>query len=428
MTLRAMSMPMTANETPTVRPGPEDEDYRFGAPPKDLPKLEPAPAGRVKQRGEVRVETIDLADKHARKRFLDVADAVQGGDPNFISPLRMERMKFLDTAHNAGLSSLEIKPMIAVRGGRDVGRITAHIDRAYDHYHGVKVGWFGFFESIDDKQVAHALFDEAVSWVKARGAHEIIGPNNFTTNHQCGLLVENFSRPPFVEMTYNPAYYEALITSYGFGKAKDLLTWWIEVTKGLDDPKIKRYYDISEKVKKRYGLTIRGARMSEFEAEVARVFQLYNDCWQKNWGFVPVTEPEFKTIAADLKQIIVDSLVLFVEDKNGTPVAFSVTLPNVNEVMPKNGRLFPFGWWKLLSGLKKVKQARLFVLGVLPSHRQRGVEAMLCIETALRAKQLGMTGGEIGWTLEDNVLINRAVETFGGHLDRRYRLFGIDLT
>jgi hypothetical protein len=191
---------------------------------------------------------------------------------------------------------------------------------------------------------------------------------------------------------------------------------------------MKRYFDVSEKVKKRYGLRIRSARMADFENEVARLFRLYNESWQKNWGFVPVSEAEFKTIAADLKQIIIDSLVLFVEDKDGKPVAFSVTLPNVNAVMPKNGRLFPFGWFKFLTGLKKVKQARLMVLGVLPGHRQKGVEGILCIETALRARELGMIGGEIGWTLEDNVPVNRAAETFGAALDRRYRLLGLDLT
>lgn len=406
----------------------ESDDYRFGAPPKDLPKLAPAPPSRVVDRGGVRIETIDLAKKRDRVRFLDVADLVQAGDPNFISPLRMERMKFLDTGHNQALATLEMKVMIASRDGRDVGRITAHIDRAYDAYHGVKLGWFGFFESIDDVKVAHALLDEAVAWCTEKGATQIIGPNNFTTNHQVGMLVENFDRPPFVEMTYNPPYFERLVTSYGFGKAKDLLAWWIDVTAGTTDPKMKRYYDVSEKVKKRYGLRIRGARMSEFEAEVGRLFRLYNESWQKNWGFVPVTEPEFKTISADLKQIIIDSLVLIVEDKTGKPVAFSISLPNVNEVMPKNGRLFPFGWWGLAFGMKKIKLARLFALGVIPGYRQRGVEAMLCIETALRAKELGMRGGEIGWTLEDNVLINRAVESFGGKLDRRYRLFGLDLT
>ncbi len=404
-----------------------DDDYRFGAPPKDLPKLEPAPAGRESAHEGVRIQRVDLSKKAQRKRFLDVADAIQGQDPNFISPLRMERMKFLDTAHNKALASLELEAWIAERDGRDVGRITAHVDRAYDAHHGVKAGWFGFFESVDDPAVAHALLAKAVEWVQAKGAHEIIGPNNFTTNHQCGLLVENFDRPPFVEMTYNPPYYEALLTSFGFGKAKDLLAWWIDVRKGTDDPKMKRYYDISQKAQKRYGLRIRNANMSDFEAEVATLFRLYNECWQKNWGFVPVSEDEFASIAADFKQIIIDELVLLVEDKQGKPVAFSVTVPNVNEVMPKNGRLFPFGWWKLLTGMKRVQHARLILLGVAPKHRRHGVEAMLCIETALRAKKIGMHGGEIGWTLEDNVLVNRAVETFGGKLDRRYRMFGIDL-
>lgn len=403
-----------------------DEDYRLGAPPKDLPPVEPAPATRVSRHPGVEIVTLDLAQKRDRSRFLDVADRIQGSDPNYIAPLRMERMKFLD-AKNPALGALEMQVMVARQRGRDVGRITAHIDRAYDAYHGTKVGWFGFFESIDDPVVAHALLGAAVTWVKNRGATEIIGPNNFTTNHQVGLLVENFDRPPFVEMTYNPPYYERLIRAYGFGKAKDLLTWFIDVRDGTEDPKMRRYFEMSEKVKKRYGLTIRGARMSDFEAEVALLFRLYNESWQKNWGFVPVSEPEFKSIAADLKQIIVESLVLIVEDSEHKPVAFSICLPNINEVMPKNGRLFPFGFWKLLTGMKKIKYARLFALGVIAAQRRRGVESLLCIETALRAKKLGMWGGEIGWTLEDNVLINRTVETFGGKLDRRYRLLGLSL-
>lgn len=419
-----------AREMPTTAPA--SEDYRFGAPPQRLPKLQPAPSTRQHSRGNVQVVQIDLARKADRKRFLDVADTIQRGDPNYIAPLRMDRMKFLDTGKNHALAPIEMCVMIATRDGRDVGRITAHVDRAYDAYHQTKAGWFGFFESIDDTLVAHALLDDAVKWVQARGAYEIIGPNNFTTNHQCGLLVENFDRPPFVEMTYNPRYYERLITSYGFDRAKDLLTFFIDVTPGTEDPKMKRYYELSEKVKKRYGLRVRQPDLSRFEAEVGVVFNLYNESWQRNWGFVAVREAEFKALAEDLKQVIVADLIQIVEDKHGKPVAFSVTLPNVNEVMPKDGRLWPFGWLKLLTGLRKVKQgktkhARLMVLGVIPGYRQRGVEGLLCIETALRARALGIEGGEIGWTLEDNTPINNTVAAFGGKLDRRYRMFGLDL-
>ncbi|MFZ5890999.1 MAG: N-acetyltransferase [Myxococcota bacterium] len=400
------------------------ESNPWGKPPRDLPRWVDA---AIATPANVTIEVLNLANKSDRKRFLDVADNVMADDPNYISPLRMERMRFLDTANNASLASLDIHALLAVRGGKPVGRITAHVDRAYNEYHGEKVGWFGFFDAIDDRGIAHALLDRAVRWVKAAGMTQVLGPNNFTTNHQVGMLVENFSRPAVVEMTYNPSYYERLVTSYGFGKAKDLLAYWVDVSKGLDDPKIKRFYDVSQKAQKRFGLRVRGARMQDFHDEVARLFRLYNETWQKNWGFVPVGEAEFKNIAKDLKQVVVPELVLIVEDKAGTPVAFSVTLPNINEIMPKNGRLLPFAWWRLLTGMKRIKTARLFTLGVMPAHRRHGVEAMLCIETALRAKQLGYSSGEIGWTLEDNILINRAVESFGGVLDRRYRIFGLEL-
>lgn len=401
-----------------------DEQNPWGKPPRDLPRWASAP---LTAPADVTIETLDLSKKSDRVRFLDAADEILRDDPNYIAPLRMERMRFLDTANNASLASLDIHPLLATRNGKPVGRITAHVDRAYNEYHGEKAGWFGFFDSIDDLGVAHALLDRAVRWVHAAGMKQIIGPSNFTTNHQVGMLVENFSRPAVVEMTYNASYYERLVTSYGFGKAKDLLAYWIDVSEGVKDPKVKRFYDVSQKAQKRYGLTLRGARMKDFDEEVARLFRLYNDTWQKNWGFVPVSEAEFKNIAKDLKQVVVPELVLIVEDKSGTPVAFSVTLPNINEIMPKNGRLFPFGWWRLLTGMKSIKTARLFTLGVVPAHRRHGVEAMLCIETALRAKQLGYSSGEIGWTLEDNILINRAVDSFGGKLDRRYRLFGLEL-
>ena len=419
------SKPLSTPSTSELSGERPVDEHPFGKPPKDLPPLEPGPPTRSRDPGAVRLEVIDLRKKGDRARFVDMIHPLYAGDPHFIAPLRMQQMHFLDVGKNPALAQLDIHAVLAHRDGRCVGRITGQIDRAYDAYHGTKAGWFGFFESIDDRQVAHALLDEALRWVKSRGANEIIGPMNFTTNHQCGLLVENFDRPAVIEMTYNPAYYARLLETYGLAKAKDLFAWWIDVTKGLDDPHIKRFHNIAEKVKKRSGLTIRGARKSEFEKEVATIFTIYNQAWQRNWGFVPVNESEFEMIAKDLKQIIVDSLVLIVEDRDGRAVGFSVTLPDVNAIMPKNGRLFPFGWFKLLTAMKSLKTARLFTLGVIPAYRKRGVEALLCVETALRAKELGLRGGEIGWTLEDNELINSPVRAMGGKLDRTYRLYGV---
>jgi hypothetical protein len=387
----------------------------------------PSSRSREFEPSDVDVRAIDLGKAADRGRFLDVGDRVLGDDPNYISPLRFERMKFLDTRHNPALSALEVQAFIATRRGVPVGRVTAHIDHAYNEYHHCRSGWFGFFDSVDDTQVAHRLLDHAVQWVNARGMDQIIGPNNFTTNHQSGMLVENFSRPATVEMVYNAEYYQHLVTSFGFGKAKDLLAYWIDVSQGTADARLKRFFDLSQKAQRRFGLRIRPARIADFEQEVGLVFRLYNESWQDNWGFVPVNEAEFRSIAKDLRAVIVPELVLIVEDRDNHPIAFSITLPNINEIMPKNGRLFPFGWYPLVFGKKRIKTARLFVLGVIPGYRKRGVEAMLCIETALAAKRLGYDSGEIGWTLEDNILVNRAIESFGGRLDRRYRLFGLEL-
>jgi GNAT superfamily N-acetyltransferase len=416
---------MATTPDPTA---PRETPKLLGGPPVGLPRHAPAPPTRVADRGEVRLERIDLARKRDRSRFLDVADLIQRGDPDYIAPLRMERMRFLDPAKNPAWEQLEVLPLVATRRGRLAGRITAHIDRAYNRYHGAKAAWFGFFESVDDPRVAHALLDEAVGFARERGATELFGPCNFTTNHQLGMLVENFDRPPFVEMTYNPPWYDALVTSYGFGKAKDLLVYWIVSEKGTEDPLMRRYFEASERARKRYALRLRTVDMKDFANEVARLFRLYNATWQDNWGFVPVTEREFEAIAHDLRPVVDPSLVLIVEDRDGTPVGFSVTLPNVNEVMPRDGRLFPFGWWRLLTGRKRIAWARLIALGVVPEYRRRGVEALLAIQTALRAAARGIRGGEIGWILEDNVLINRTIESFGGRLDRRYRLYGMDLT
>ena len=218
-----------------------------------------------------------------------------------------------------------------------------------------------------------------------------------------------------------------LLASYGFGKAKDLLAWWIVTEAGTADPKLRRYFEVSERARERYGIRLRPVNMKDFSAEVARCFRLYNAIFERNWGFVPVGEAEFAAIAHDLRSVVDPSLVLFAEDRAGAPIGFAVCLPDINEVMPRNGRLFPFGWWRLLTGRRKIRAARLFALGVVPAWRRKGVEALLAIQVALRAKERGIRGGETSWTLEDNVLVNRMIEALGARLDRRYRLYGLDL-
>jgi GNAT superfamily N-acetyltransferase len=329
------------------------------------------------------------------------------------------------------MKDIEARVLLAHHGGQVVGRLTAHLDHAYDRYHQTRSGWFGFFECVDDPKVAHAMLADGCRWLKSKGAHDCIGPMNFNTNQQCGLLVENFDRPPMVEMTYNPPYYEALLTSYGFQKAKDLYVWWIDVSAPLDNPKVQRVAKIAERIKQREGITIRHGVKARWREEIELIFGIYNRAWIKNWGYVPVNKAEFDQLANSVKPIVREEVVLIVEVK-GEPVGFAITLPNVNEIMPRDGSLFPTGWWTLLSGLRKIqrggiKHGRLMALGMLPQYRKRGLESLLFLETALACNRVGLLSGEIGWTLEDNHLINRAVESMDGKLDRKYRLLGLTL-
>jgi hypothetical protein len=271
------------------------------------------------------------------------------------------------------------------------------------------------------------MISDGVEFLRSHGAEEMYGPMNFSTNHQCGLLVENFDRPPFVEETYNPSYYQELFTSYGFGKAKDLLVWWIEVADGMAGKNRERITRIAEKIKKREGVNFRHVSLKDAKAEKERIFDIYLAAWQKNWGFVPISKEEFMFLAADLELVLIPELFLFAEVE-GKPVGFCGTLPNINEVLPRNGRLFPFAWWKFLTQKKKVTTGRLYTLGVIPEFRKRGLESVMFVETVLRANAIGIKRGEIGWTLDDNDLINRAIESMDGKLDRRYRILGIRLT
>jgi len=370
------------------------EAYRFGKPP-EVPSIEPAPETRQTEYSGVELRAIDLAKRSDRTAFIDVADGIYASDPHYIAPLRMHLMKFLDPAKNPAFKNLELRAIIAYVGGKPVGRMTAHVDRNYNEYHQSKSGFFGWFECIDDKKVAHAMISDGVEFLRGRGAEEMYGPMNFSTNHQCGLLVENFDRPPFVEETYNLSYYEALFTSYGFGKAKDLLVWWIEVENGLTGKNRERINRIAEKIRKREGINFRHVSLQDAAREKERIFDIYLAAWQKNWGFVPISKEEFMFLAADLEMVLIPELFLFAEVE-GKPVGFCGTLPNINEVLPRDGRLFPFAWWRFLTKRKKVKTARLYTLGVIPEYRKRGLESVMFVETVLRANAIGIHRGEIG--------------------------------
>ncbi|WP_223632108.1 N-acetyltransferase [Corallococcus sp. EGB] len=358
-----------------------------------------------------------------RTAFIRLPYTLYRDDPNWVPPLEMERRDFLDPKKNPFFDYAEVELFLARRGQDVVGRVAAIKNPRHMEFHGTKEGFFGLFECVNDAGVARGLLDAASAWLKARGIDTVLGPANFSSNQDWGLLVEGYDSPPALMMPYNPAYYADLLQTCGFTKAKDLWAW--ELSSSAPPPeKVAR---IAEKIRHREGITVRAVNLKDFPAEVARIKEIYNAAWEKNWGFIPFTDREFDHMAKEMKAIVRPELLLIAEVK-GEPVAFSMTLPDANEAFKAaNGRLttfgLPIGLVKLVLASRKLKRLRLITLGIKEGYRRRGLDAVLYLDTLRTAKELGYSGGEISWTLEDNHLVNRAIESMGGQRSKTYRVY-----
>ncbi|ADO72026.1 hypothetical protein [Stigmatella aurantiaca] len=384
------------------------------AEPMIFPSLPPLPA-------DVTVTPVQgSADKTA---FIRMAYPLYRGDSNWVPPLEMERRDFLDPRKNPFLEFGEVALFLARRGKDVVGRIAAVKDPRFNEFQGTNYGFFGLFECVNDAGVARGLFDAASQWLKAQGFTTMLGPMNFSGNQELGLLVDGFGSPPAIMTTYNPPYYAAIIEACGFTKAKDL--WSFELSSSAEPP--EKVVRIAEKIRQREGITVRPANLKQLNEEVARLKAIYNSAWEKNWGFVPMTEREFDHLAREMKQIIRPELVLIAEVK-GEPVAFSITLPDANEaIKAAGGRLttfgIPVGLAKMLLAVRRIRRLRLITLGIKEGYRRRGIDAILYLDTLRTARRLGYEGGEISWTLEDNHLVNRAIESMGGQRSKTHRIY-----
>lgn len=376
----------------------------------------------TKAPSRVTVERVTTAK--GQDEFLHLPFRIYAGDPNWVPPLLMERRDFLNPEKNPFFKHASTELFLARKDGHVVGRIAACEDRNYNTFHGEKTGFFGFYEAVDDDEVAEALFAEARSWIRARGLTRMMGPCNFTSNHDLGALAEGFDSPPVVMMTYNPRYYLRHFEQVlGLAKAKDLFAWWL--SSQVDPP--EKVVRIAEKVRAKEGVVVRPVNLKDFANEARRIKEIYNAAWEKNWGFVPFTEEEFDHAAKDMKTIAVADLLLIAEVQ-GEPVAFSMTLPDMNQALIHvGGRLttfgLPVGLAKLVYHSRKIDQLRLITLGIKEQYRKRGLDAILYLDTLRTARKLGYKGGEISWTLEDNVLVNRAIEMMGGKKYKTYRVY-----
>jgi len=374
--------------------------------------------------------TVDIRPVETRRdllRFLTLPERIYRGNPAWVPPLLMERQEFFDRTKNPFFKYAEVQLFLAERRGEPVGRISAQISHMHNQYHQERTAFFGFFETIEDDDVAEALLQTAVQWARARQMDRLRGPMNFTTNHEVGLLINAFDRPPVIMMTYNPEYYVRLIERFGFGKAMDLYAYHTTDK----NPTPERVVRVMARAKRRSGCTIRAIDFSNFSREIAAIKEVYNGAWAKNWGFVPLAGDEFDFIAKDMKKIADPELILIAED-HGRAVGFSMALPDFNQVLIRlNGRLLPFGLLKLL-WLTKVRRAtdgvRVLTMGILPEYRKRGLDNVFYYETFMRGTARGYRWAELSWILENNTLMNRVSENLGHTRYKTYRIYDYPLT
>jgi hypothetical protein len=360
-----------------------------------------------------------VQSKKDETRFIKFQWTINEKYPNWVPPLLLDRRKLLDRKGNPFYKHSELEMFLAERDGTLVGRIAAIVNHNHIKAHNEKVGFFGFFECVDDQDVANALFDAARTWLKSHGMEAMRGPANPSVNDEYGLLVEGFDQTPYILMPYNPPYYGALIEKAGLAKIKDLYAYEVDSRKVFTD-KLKRG---SEIVKKRGGFVFRSLNMKDFKNEVRKIHDLYTRGWENNWGEVPLTDDEWNYMAKDLKPLVNPELVVIAE-KNGQPVGFGLSLPDLNQVLihNKKGRLIP-GLFRILFMKKKIHAVRVIILGVVPEYLNTGIGGVLFYETGVRSVAQGYPHGEASWILEDNVRMNRGAELLQGDKTKTYRLY-----
>jgi GNAT superfamily N-acetyltransferase len=357
------------------------------------------------------------------KQFIELPYRLHGGEAEWVPPLRFERKEFLDRKKNPYFEHAEGEYFVAERDGRVVGRITAMVDPRWDEYQGGSDGMFGFIEFEDDAEVVAALMKAAEDWVRAKGKQRLIGPMDFTMNDEAGLLIDGFDQPAIVLEPWHPPYYSRQLDALGYGKAMDLLIWRLyfgELAEG--DAFTPMIHSAAEHSRKE-GVIVRQMRRRDLENEVRRFMDVYNEAWGKNWGFVPITEAEVKFQAKNLKPVL-DEHWAMIAELDGKVVGAALTLPDVNQALKKmNGKLFPVGWWHFLRRKKYIDRLRVFALGVKSDYQHLGVAAALYERHLEMAQDPGPSGGHMGWILESNKAMNRALEGMGGTVVKTYRIY-----
>ncbi|MEX1062739.1 MAG: GNAT family N-acetyltransferase [Balneolaceae bacterium] len=358
-----------------------------------------------------------------KKKFLRFPYHHYNGDDYWVPPLLAEQKKLVDVKRNPFYKNAEAAFFLAEQNGETAGRIAAIVDHRYNDFHKTRTGFFGFFESNDSQEVTDLLLRVATDWLKIKGMDNLLGPSNPGMMDEIGILVDGFDEYPYILMPYHKPYYDRLLTSARLEKAMDLYAYEVDQDT-VNRDRMKRAAGI---VKKRIpGLVIREINLRRIKSEVKIIRHIFNEAWQRNWGFIPLTQGELDVLAKDLKTIV-NTKFAHIAEIDGEPVAFSVALPDYNQVFRKmDGRLFPFGIFQLLYNRRKINRIRTALMGVLPAYRGKGIDALLHQKSIDNGLEVGMHTSELSWILESNVEMIRIAEKIGGSKTKTYRMYRKD--
>jgi len=381
-------------------------------------------------------ELNPYSNKKELKKFVKFPWKLYEGDPNWIPPLNLDLlglpfMPGLLTAQHPYHEHAETKYFMVEDEEEILGRIAATVNKRHNEIHDEKTGFFGFFECINDQEISNLLFDTASEWLKEQQMEMIRGPASFTLNDICGLLIDNFDRPPYIDMPYNKRYYQKLIEGCGFEKAKDMLAFQIDLVqkRKIIDKKLETVYKIIEKKNKEGRIGVRDINLHKIKEDFRIIRKIYNEAWKDNWGHDPLTEKEFNIIASKLK-MVADPHFIYIGFFDDKAVAFYGLVPNVNQLLKRNtkrlkhisnsdlSRIF-----RIFTQKKKIDQVRMMLFGILLEGRGKGIDAYMFAKSFKHAFEQNYKDVEISWLLEDNDMIISPTKTWGGEKYKTYRMY-----
>ena len=366
------------------------------------------------------ITVVSVSTRRQLKEFIMLPFRLYKEDPNWVPPLIMDQKNFFNPAKNPYYQHSEVQLFIAQKDGQTVGRISAHTNSRHVLEHKENIGFFGFFECINDLAVAEKLFDAAYQWNKAKGVKAMRGPMNFSVNQEVGLLIDGFDSPPMVMMRHDLPYYQALYEACGLQKTMDLYAFVNERTSMPE-----RIQRVADAIERRSGVQIRSLSKDKkkLRKDIETVFEIYTKAWEYNWGNVPMTPAEFDHIVEELLPLA-DPELIFIAEMHGKPAGFSLALPNYNEVLKvMNGRVNPITMLKALCAKKRISSARVITMGVIKEFQGHGIDTLFYYYSYKNGLPKGYFKGEYSWVLENNTMMIRVAEMLHAVPYKTYRLY-----